>query len=212
MTITTKDRIICYFPYLHTELINENIPKEAKIIDPGISRTGKRGRNDGPGNIGGIDQKDQNSRLWKPDNLPFDSKTLSSMLNQYHQFGEQCKKPSDLSYFAVAGLDDSYAGSTQEIRSELKSMDKPASEQPSPEENLLKTAQVILGLAFQLEQNQLDVMAEDKTQSQTWDKFDKNLGLEKGISIYEQYKKENSRFDLVPNPILKKEVWDNFVP
>ncbi|RLD11505.1 MAG: glucose-6-phosphate isomerase [Chlamydiae bacterium] len=40
----------------------------------------------------------------------------------------------------------------------------------------------------------------------------KNLGLEKGISIYEQYKKENSRFDFVPNPILKKEVWENFVP
>jgi len=40
----------------------------------------------------------------------------------------------------------------------------------------------------------------------------KNLGLKKGISIYEQYKKEHNRFDFVPNPILKKEVWENFVP
>ena len=40
----------------------------------------------------------------------------------------------------------------------------------------------------------------------------KNLGLEKGISIYEQYKKENSRFDFVPNPVLKKEVWKKFLP
>lgn len=38
------------------------------------------------------------------------------------------------------------------------------------------------------------------------------LGLECGVPIYEQYERQRSRFDFVPNPHLAESIWRNFTP
>lgn len=38
------------------------------------------------------------------------------------------------------------------------------------------------------------------------------LGIEKGIPIYEQYRRKKELFDFVADPSLKKNVWKNFIP
>ena len=38
------------------------------------------------------------------------------------------------------------------------------------------------------------------------------LGLEKGVSIYEQFMRDHDRFLFVPQPMRAKDVWEGFVP
>ena len=38
------------------------------------------------------------------------------------------------------------------------------------------------------------------------------LGLEKGVSIYEQFRRDHDRFLFVPQPMRAKDVWEGFVP
>lgn len=40
----------------------------------------------------------------------------------------------------------------------------------------------------------------------------KNLGIEKGKSIYQLFEENIERFLYVPNPQLKSEVWENYIP
>lgn len=40
----------------------------------------------------------------------------------------------------------------------------------------------------------------------------RELGIERGVPIYEQYRRHKSRFDFVVDPSLKENVWKNFIP
>jgi glucose-6-phosphate isomerase, archaeal len=40
----------------------------------------------------------------------------------------------------------------------------------------------------------------------------KNLGIEAGVPVYEQFERDPERFQFVSKPVLKKEVWENFIP
>ncbi len=38
------------------------------------------------------------------------------------------------------------------------------------------------------------------------------FGIEEGVSIYEQYVKDNAKFDFVKDPMTVKKLWENFIP
>jgi hypothetical protein len=152
------------FPSMHPELVPADLPREVRILNPGIMA-------EQPSNLG----------FWRPDDLPLDHRQAARFLSESLGFGERFQKPSDLNYFASAGLEDYYSGTSLSIQSEFKraaGLSGGAEPNGHGAKQRRLQAQMSLLLAWRFEESLVEYRQLRQGVSQTWRQLQQTIGLE----------------------------------
>jgi len=148
---------LIHYPWLHPKLARlEGLP-EVNFFDPGV------------------DMQTDASR-WRPEDLPLSNLEVRRLLHNYLQFGEQFAKAEDMGFFKVKGMDNFYADTGLEFRSQLMGGDDAAkSEDPLARK---KQAQLVLALALFREEQYVAMREQETRFTGAREKFAEVLGLD----------------------------------
>ncbi len=112
-----------------------------------------------------------------PGNLPMDRRQARAWLAQSMEFANRFQHRGDLSGVFATGQDDFYSGSSQDIQSQLRSMEgAPVAE--DPEDLARRRAQMVLLLAVGLEERLAEIQALNRRLGDSWQGMAESLGLE----------------------------------
>lgn len=125
------------FPCLHPAMCAV-APQGAVFLDPGLAPPPQR------------------AAMCMPETLPMNRQMARACLAEMLAFGERFKKPGDMAYFSVAGMENFYDGTAMDIRQELESMAGLGQVEQALAEKRL-AAQRLLLLAWHLEEKRLEV-------------------------------------------------------
>ncbi len=118
---------------------------------------------------------DQDARF-RPKGLPLDPASAQRWLEQTLDFAGQFN-PRELAFFNAGKMEDFYSNTSMAVQSELLGLARGAV--PVREESARRLqAQMILLLAWAMERNRLEINGIGRDISETWKKFEHNLGLE----------------------------------
>ncbi|MBT8763008.1 hypothetical protein KFV02_03585 [Desulfohalobiaceae bacterium Ax17] len=157
-----SDNILIHFPYMHKEFVSEILQNKALFLNPGLELTDE-------------------DNYFLPSSLVLTPREAKAYINECLKFGEQFKKPSDMAYFGLKGIDDFYTDTTLAIKSELIGAgDK------KKDERLFeaKKAQMLLLLGYALEERIIELLQIDDKLKNSWQKFEQLLGVEKDDDIW----------------------------
>ena len=143
---------------------------------------------------------------WTPENLPMDRRQTKRYLSDCLRFGEQFASPRELSFFAAGSLDDFYSGSVHSIRSELRNMEDTGTEGMEGQKRR-QQAQMMLVLAWSLEEKLLELAELDAKVSEAWIRFDSELGMEDDDRHVRRLARNSGRGHLLAPEI----PWQEFV-
>ncbi len=91
-------------PHMHPEAAPEalqSLPLPVRFFDPGLA------------------PREQSAKFYRPESLPFDRQAARGALRSMQEFGENFGKPGQLAAYAAKGLEDYYAGSSQQPGAEM---------------------------------------------------------------------------------------------
>ena len=113
--------------------------------------------------------------LFQPENPPLGQAELLAILEQYESLGRQCKHPSELAHLRMGVLEDFYSRTSFGLAREIAAQG-PEQAAKAWRDELCK-AQVLLGLAYRLEEKSLELAKLDEQFAVSWKKFENDLGL-----------------------------------
>ncbi|WP_027193342.1 hypothetical protein [Megalodesulfovibrio gigas] len=125
------------FPCLHPAMCAV-APQGAVFLDPGLAPPPLR------------------AGMCMPETLPMNRQMARACLAEMLAFGARFKKPGDMAYFSVAGMENFYDGTAMDIRDELEILAGQDNPGAKLEEKRL-AAQRLLLLAWHLEEKRLEV-------------------------------------------------------
>ncbi|GAB7080350.1 hypothetical protein [Megalodesulfovibrio paquesii] len=137
--------LLIAFPTLHPSLLSgqgQGLPAQTRFLDPGLAPPPLR------------------ARMVMPPTMPMNRQMARACLAEMLAFGERFKKPGDMAYFSVAGMENFYDGTTMDIREELNALQALGDNAPPPAEDLTEkrlAAQRLLLLAWHLQEKQAEV-------------------------------------------------------
>lgn len=156
--------LILNVPFMHPDLNSSITPEEVAFFDPGLCSS------------------TYSWKTFRPVTLPLDAKELKSRLDQLNSFGMEAGGQANLAYFKLTGAEDLYSESSFDLAEELAQKDgkiKQVSKQEMPL-NLFIKFQLILALAFEMEETKLSLETETKLYK------DKLIALKENISGNEE--------------------------
>jgi hypothetical protein len=149
---------IISFPFMHPELAGLIGWPEALYFDPGLASAAAPGR-------------------FRPLGLPLAPAAAAGAVGQLISFGDAFKDTRGLVDFAAATQTAFAPGSSMAIRKELEGRSDPAKAAAAKAEEQSHRAQTLLGLAYAIEENALDLKAIDSRIGSSFARFQKELGL-----------------------------------
>lgn len=184
-----------YFPYMHSSLVSKEVSQFVYFLNPGIPL------------------KDNAHRYWRPPNLPMDEALATKYLQECLNFGNQFKEPSELAYYAAFNMNDFYSHTSMAIKSELADWfenNHDGSESMREQENYLN-AQMMLLLAWSLEENILELFELEQGLQNKWELFYDSVGFSEQEKQYNPYpvNKTATLFDPQKISILS---WKRLLP
>ncbi len=163
-----KELQALFFPYMHPEFVDQDIPDGVFFLDPGIAA--KRG---------------YSSCFLQPENLVLNEKDALKYVQDCLSFGEQFRDPKDISYLLAANLERF----EQETSTQIKSMLTRSNEgfQISEEEEnkqVFSQAQMALLLAWTFEERLLEYKKLQQGINDQWENLFQELGVEDEAGVH----------------------------
>ncbi|MDY7001725.1 MAG: hypothetical protein SVS15_08090 [Thermodesulfobacteriota bacterium] len=152
--------LVLYFPEMHKQAAGSRTIPGLNFLDPGLEK-----------------EMDLDA-YFRPAGLPLDPGSAEKWLKQALNFAGQFN-PKELAFFNAGKMEDFYSNTSMAIRSELMGLEKGALSDQDESMHRLK-AQMTLLLAWAMERDRLEIAGIDQGLSETWEKFEHNLGLEPG--------------------------------
>lgn len=154
-----------YFPQMHPDLLPESwrarLPEAVRFLDPGLGKPGS------PNHL-------------RPADAPFDQRTAKALLADTLRFGENMPNPRDIA--AQALLEQSGALSPESSRAVLSEVEQslglslPSQPQAQePAEEARKQAQMLLLLAWNLEERLLELHGIESGLKTAWARLDQSV-------------------------------------
>jgi hypothetical protein len=151
---------LLWFPDLTPALVRANAPEETFFLDPGIA-------------------SEPAPPLWQPPTLPLDADTARIFLRESARFaGEQARGRQSLAASALS-RDDFYAQTSLAIRSQLTAA---AQADPARPIQAIQAQQTLL-LAWQVEQQALEIQALQRSIRTGWDDLAQTLGVDESDAM-----------------------------
>jgi len=162
--------MLLHFPQMHPELLTPAaraaLPQGALFLDPGLAKPGS-------------------PEHMRPESAPFDQRMAKALLADTLRFGESVASPRDIlpqglvQQAAALNPESSRAVQAEVERSVLGAI-APESAEPDAHETALRQAQMVLLLAWSLEERMLDLRgAEEKLQT-AWNRLDQSVAAGEG--------------------------------
>lgn len=149
------------FPEMHPELVPYSLPEAVLFLDPGL-----------PG-------KERDLRYLDLIEPELDKRQAAKILTEWLQLGERFADAGGLAYFAQAGLEDFYEHTSLAIRSELyQVMGNEGNNKNHLQKNACMKSQVLLLLAWTLEDRLCELHNLDEHIQNSWVQFNQELGIE----------------------------------
>jgi len=164
--------MIFHFPQMHPELLpaaaRAALPADARFLDPGVGKPGS------PDHV-------------RPDLAPFDARTAKALLTDTLRFGESVSSPRDiLAQGLVEQANALNPESSRAVQAEVERsiLGAVAPEQAAPDalENARRQAQMVLLLAWNLEDRLLDLRGAEAKIQTAWERLDKSVSAGEGES------------------------------
>lgn len=180
---------------MHPSFVSNELSQFIYFLDPGIL------------------PNDNTYRYWRPSNLPMDEALATKYLKECFNFGNQFKEPSELVYYAAFNINDFYSHTSMAIKSELADWSENNHESPDSmgeQENYIK-AQMILLLAWSLEETILELLELEQGLQHKWELFYNSVGFSEQEKKYNSYpiNKITTIFGLQKDSILS---WKKLLP
>jgi hypothetical protein len=175
---------IIAFPFLHPELTGPLGLPGVAFLDPGLAAAIKPG-------------------AYRPDNLPLSPAEAAAAVGQWISFGDIFKDPRSLAGFASAGLTGFAPDSSMALRKEITDRADPAKAAAAKEKENGLRAQTLLGLAYRIEENALELTGIDAKIGLSFDRLQKELGLaglNDGVDYENRGCGDDEEFDLPGAP------------
>jgi len=146
---------------MHSEFLPTELVGKVSTFDPGMVEQDVEGG-------------------FRPGNLPLDSKTAHTLIDDCIRFGEQFKDPSEMAYFGVMSTEEFYEGSSLSIRAQLTRQfdDGKGTKAAREEKEALSKAQFILLLAWFFEERMIELKKLERGIKDSWKSIDTTLGIE----------------------------------
>lgn len=158
------------FPQMHPELLSPAdcaaLPKDARFLDPGLAKA------DSLGHIRLAD-------------APFDPRTAKALLTDTLRFGETVVNPRDILAQALVEQADALSPESSravlaEVEQSMSGTTAAAQAAPDARENARRQAQMVLLLAWSLEERLLDLRGVEIKLKSAWDRLDKSVAAGEG--------------------------------
>ena len=150
-----------FFPSMHPEFVDTELPEWVNYLDPGIARS-----------------RGYNSRFFQPDNLPISEKDAQRYVDKCLSFGEQFRDPKEISYLLGSDLQDFNRETTTQIKS-LLSGSGYGSHGPGKEgEDNFLNAQMALLLSWTLEEKLMEYKDLQQGVDDQWKGLLQDLGVD----------------------------------
>jgi hypothetical protein len=157
------------FPYMHPELFHAKSIPGIMFFDPGL-------------------QAETSENSFRPEELPMDSKTAKSLIQDSISFGEQFKDPGEMSYFGAMTTDEFYEGSSMSIQAQLTQRfnDGQGGKVEREKKEAISKAQFILLLGWFFEEHLIELQGVEKGVKKSWESIDTTLGVAEEDRIEER--------------------------
>jgi len=162
--------MIFHFPQMHPELLpaaeRAVLPSEARFLDPGLGKPGSPDHE-------------------RPASAPFDARTAKALLTDTLRFGESVSSPRDilaqgLVEQANALNPESSRAVQAEVERSILGVVTPEKAGPDAQENARRQAQMVLLLAWNLEERLLDLRGAEAKIQTAWERLDKSVSAGEG--------------------------------
>lgn len=193
------------FPYMHPELFPGDVMPGVRFFDPGLT-------------------EESGENAFRPESLPMDSRTATSLINDCINFGEQFKDPGEMAYFGAMTTDDFYEGSSMSIQAQLtrQFQDSQGGKEERERKEAASRSQFILLLAYFFEEKMIELASIEQGVKDTWKAMDTTLGVDDedrlnervvSLSAAESHTGGKSDGQMVPLPWKRIiEALPSFVP
>jgi hypothetical protein len=148
-----------YFPALHRELAQPDVPRDVLFIDPGIVRA------------------EAGESHWRPSWLPLNGEESERFLRECSEFGQRFRDPAELEALAARGPEDFFSGTSMSIRHQLRRRMEQAGDRGQEEEFETRLqAQMFLLLAWFAEEKVLEMQELERGLQAQWSALQEAMG------------------------------------
>ncbi|MFP4391310.1 MAG: hypothetical protein ACOC43_01790 [Desulfohalobiaceae bacterium] len=156
---------LIYFPWMHPQLLSDVTQIEVCLLDPGLGHkeSGKK-----------------NLSFWQPGILPLQGQKAQAYLQQVHALAQQYRDPEELALQAREGdKPPLFAQTSAALAKELRQRLNPQSEsRDDASRNNALQAQMVLLLAWDLEEQTLEQDRLEKGLEDKWSRLQDELGID----------------------------------
>jgi len=181
-----------FFPYMHPEFVEREIPDWVCFLDPGIAES-----------------RGYSSLFFRPDNLPIPEKEALKYVDKCLDFGEQFRDPKEISYLLGGNFQDFHRETTTHIKSLLTASKSDSDISGNKSGNNFLNAQMVLLLSWTLEEKLMEYRQLQHGVDDQWKNLLQDLGIEEENDYFPGIKSSS------PNelPYLYRELdWVKILP
>lgn len=157
--------MVVLLPFMHPALCSPGLPPGIRFFNPGLNLSERYAASE------------ERNLFFTPEDLPMDSRAAARYVRDAVAFGQGFKAPRDLASLAAGGVEDFYTGTSMNIQSELRSMER-GDKAEEEQREALGSAQALLLFAWTFEQAQAEAVALEDKYQQGYAKLRTNLGLD----------------------------------